>query len=83
LRNPADSVDFAFSVMPTKKPNSKTRQCVAKRFKLTAKGKIRRRRMGRNHKFTNKSRERKNRAAKGDYVEKQDREKVLANMPYA
>ncbi len=68
--------------MPTKKPVAKTRKCVAKRFKITAKGKIRRQRKGRNHIFTNKSRKQKNRAVKGDYVDKVDREKILANLPF-
>lgn len=52
------------------KVKQKTRKAVAKRFKRTATGKIKRSHASRGHLFTNKSRKQKRRLAKSTLVAK-------------
>ncbi|CAN5434846.1 50S ribosomal protein L35 [soil metagenome] len=62
---------------------SKTRKSVSKRFKLTATGKILRRKQGRRHLAESKNRKRKRNLGKVTLVSQADKKKVLMNMPFA
>lgn len=53
-------------------PKLKTRRAVAKRFKLTANGKLKRSHAFAGHKFTKKSSKRKRHLRKADVVHKND-----------
>jgi large subunit ribosomal protein L35 len=60
-------------------PKQKTRKSVAKRFKKTGSGKLKRQSAGRGHLFTGKSRKQKRRRRAGGLVSKADEGRV---MPY-
>jgi large subunit ribosomal protein L35 len=68
--------------MGRKNSSSKTRKGVAKRFKVTATGKIKRQGQGRSHMFTGKSRKRKNRVAKGGFVAESHAAHITENVPF-
>ncbi len=63
-------------------PKLKTRRCIAKRFKLTKSGKIKRRRAYRGHIKTKKSSKRKRFLRNDDLVHKSDAKKLKRQMPY-
>jgi large subunit ribosomal protein L35 len=64
-------------------PKLKTRRGVAKRFKVTGRGLIRRaRRSFRNHILTKKSSKRKRHLARGAPVDATDVERVRRALPY-
>jgi len=63
-------------------PKLKTRKGVLKRFKITKKGKIKRRRAFKSHKLSHKSRKRKLRLLRADLVHKTDVEKIKKALPY-
>ncbi|QQY08374.1 MAG: 50S ribosomal protein L35 [Candidatus Xiphinematobacter sp.] len=62
--------------------NSKTRKAVAKRFKLTATGKIMRAHARRRHLLECKSAKRKRRLAKGIVVHNSDVSRVKRSLPF-
>ncbi len=62
-------------------PKQKTRKSVAKRFKVTGTGKIKRESTGRGHLFTNKSSKQKRRLRKGGLVAKTDYKRIIDYMP--
>ncbi|HCN28030.1 MAG TPA: 50S ribosomal protein L35 [Verrucomicrobiales bacterium] len=62
---------------------SKTRKAVSKRFKVTATGKVLRRKQGKRHILQNKSRKRKRNLGKVALVAEVDKANVLASMPYS
>lgn len=62
---------------------AKTRKAVAKRFKVTATGKVLRRKQGKRHILQNKSRKRKRNLGKVALVAEVDAPAVLANLPFS
>ena len=62
-------------------PKQKTRKSVAKRFKKTATGKLKRASSGRGHLFTNKSTKQKRRLRKGGLVSAADHARLITYMP--
>ncbi len=62
---------------------SKTRKAVSKRFKITASGKVLRRKQGKRHILQNKNRKRKRNLGKVALVDKTDAKAVKANMPWS
>ncbi len=63
-------------------PKLKTRRSVAKRFKVSASGKIRRRRAFRNHILTKKSAKRKRQLRKYTNVDPVDSPRIRKQIPY-
>ena len=64
-------------------PKMKTHRASAKRFKLTATGKIKRSKAYHRHILTSKDRKRKNRLGTADLVNDADAPKVKRLLPYA
>lgn len=62
---------------------NKTRKAVAKRFKVTASGKVLRRRQGKRHILQKKSSKRKRRLGKAALVADTDAWAVKQNLPFA
>lgn len=69
--------------MPKPIARSKTRKSVAKRFKVTAGGKVMRTRGGRRHLLQCKSAKRKRKLAKSVLVHDSDAARIKANLPFA
>ncbi len=62
-------------------PKQKTRKSVAKRFKKTGTGKIKRESAGRGHLFTNKSTKQKRRLRAGNLVSDADYKRIVDHLP--
>ena len=62
---------------------AKTRKAVSKRFKITATGKVLRRKQGKRHILQNKNRKRKRNLGKVALVHETDAAAVKANMPWS
>ncbi len=62
-------------------PKMKTNKSVAKRFRLTGKGRIRRRRANKNHILTKKAAKRKRRLAQPTLVAKADEGRIKRMLP--
>ena len=69
--------------MPKPIARSKTRKAVAKRFKLSARGKIKRSQAGQRHLLSVKNAKRKRQAAKMIGVDKTDYARIKMNLPFA
>lgn len=69
--------------MPKPIARSKTRKAVAKRFKITATGKVLRQQASRRHLLSNKSAKRKRQMAKSTLVHETDVDRIKMNMPFA
>jgi large subunit ribosomal protein L35 len=69
--------------MPKPIARSKTRKSVAKRFKVTATGKVLRTRGGRRHLLQCKSAKRKRKLARSVLVHDSDSARIKANLPFA
>lgn len=63
-------------------PKLKTRRAVAKRFRFTAKGKIRRAQANRSHLLTHRSSKRKRNLRDSDIVSPADRERIKRLLPW-
>ena len=63
-------------------PKIKTRRAAAKRFKVTASGKIRRKKAFASHILTKKTPKRKMNLRKATLIERPDRERVSRMIPY-
>jgi large subunit ribosomal protein L35 len=63
-------------------PKLKTNRGAAKRFKLTASGKIKRSKAFNNHILTSKTMDRKRTLRKGGYVAKVDEKNIKRLIPY-
>ncbi len=61
-------------------PKQKTRKAVAKRFKLTAKGKVKRSSAGRGHLLSGKTRKRKRQLRAGGMLSKADTARVIGQI---
>jgi large subunit ribosomal protein L35 len=68
--------------MPKPIARSKTRKSVAKRFKITGRGKVVRTRGGRRHLLQCKSSKRKRKLAKLVLVHDSDAARIKANLPF-
>ena len=73
-----------FFVLPMPKPiaRRKTKKAVAKRFKVTATGKVLRSQALRHHLLASKSAKRKRQLAKATLVDVTDVPRVKANLPF-
>jgi large subunit ribosomal protein L35 len=65
------------------KSRSKTRKSVAKRFKITANGKVKASRAGRRHLAASKNRKRKRQLAKPKLVDERDHGRIKENLLFA
>ncbi len=63
-------------------PKLKTRRSLAKRFKITKTGKVKRQKAGRGHLLAKKSRKRKRQLRKSGLVAKLDKKVVQILLPY-
>ncbi|MDZ4199969.1 MAG: 50S ribosomal protein L35 [Kiritimatiellia bacterium] len=61
-------------------PKMKTRKSVAKRFKVTANGKVKRAGASRGHLLTGKSRKRKRQLRKGAIVSPADHKRIISQL---
>jgi large subunit ribosomal protein L35 len=68
--------------MPKPIARHKTKKAVAKRFKVTATGKVLRNQAGRRHLLVSKSAKRKRQLAKRALVDVTDEARVKANLPF-
>jgi large subunit ribosomal protein L35 len=69
-------------LMPKPIARRKTKKAVAKRFKVTATGKVLRSRAGRRHLLASKSAKRKRQLAKTTLVDATDVRRVKENLPF-
>jgi large subunit ribosomal protein L35 len=69
--------------MPKSVARSKTRKAVAKRFKITSKGKVLRSHATRRHLMASKNAKRKRQLAKSAVVHSTDVKRIKANLPFA
>jgi large subunit ribosomal protein L35 len=65
------------------KSRSKTRKAVAKRFKITANGKVKAASAGRRHLAGSKNRKRKRQLAKSKVVDERDHGRIKQNLLFA
>lgn len=63
-------------------PKLKTRKAVAKRFKITKRGKVKRSKAGKSHILTKKARNRKRHLRKSTLVSKAFLRKIKRQLPY-
>jgi large subunit ribosomal protein L35 len=68
--------------MPKPIARSKTRKSVAKRFKITARGKVLRRHSFRRHLLAAKNAKRKRRLSKAGRVDNTDVARIKSNLPF-
>ena len=68
--------------MPKSIARRKTKKAVAKRFKITATGKILASQSGRRHLAGSKNRKRKRHLAKSKQVHKTDEYRIKSNLPF-
>jgi large subunit ribosomal protein L35 len=69
-------------LMPKPIARSKTRKAVAKRFKITARGKVLRSQSSRRHLLSSKNAKRKRQLGKAARVDDTDVARVTANLPF-
>jgi large subunit ribosomal protein L35 len=68
--------------MPKSIARSKTRKAVAKRFKITGRGKVLRSQASKRHLMSSKNAKRKRQASKSVMVDKTDIKRIKANLPF-
>jgi large subunit ribosomal protein L35 len=68
--------------MPKPIARSKTRKAVAKRFKVTASGKVLRQHASRRHLLSAKNAKKKRHLAKAGHVDATDVARIKANLPF-
>ena len=69
--------------MPKPIARRKTKKSVAKRFKITARGKVLRGHASRRHLLSSKNAKKKRQLAKAVVVHKTDEARIKANLPFA
>ena|SRR5438552_9086949 len=74
--------NYLVRLMPKPIARSKTRKAVAKRFKITARGKVLRAHSSRRHLMSAKTAKRKRRLGKAALVDTTDVARVKANLPF-
>ncbi|KAH9621695.1 hypothetical protein KSS87_014054 [Heliosperma pusillum] len=80
--SPVDSTSSKFTVFAAKGYKMKTHKASAKRFRVTGKGKIVRRRAGKQHLLAKKTTKRKLRLSKLVQVNRSDYDNVVGALPY-
>jgi large subunit ribosomal protein L35 len=73
---------YLLRLMPKPISRSKTRKAVAKRFKITGRGKILRAQSSRRHLLSAKNAKRRRQLGKAARVDKTDEARVRANLPF-
>ncbi|MBV8176661.1 MAG: 50S ribosomal protein L35 [Verrucomicrobia bacterium] len=68
--------------MPKPIARRKTKKAVAKRFKITATGKVLRGQASRQHQLSSKNAKRKRQLAKAAVLDKTDEKRIKANLPF-
>jgi large subunit ribosomal protein L35 len=68
--------------MPKSISRSKTRKAVAKRFKITGRGKVLRSQASKRHLMSSKNAKRKRQASKSVLVDRTDIARIKANLPF-
>ena len=68
--------------MPKPIARRKTKKAVAKRFKVTATGKVLRAQASRRHLMSNKNAKKKRQLAKTAVVDKTDAARIIENLPF-
>jgi large subunit ribosomal protein L35 len=68
--------------MPKSIARRKTKKAVAKRFKVTATGKVLRSQSGRRHLLQSKNAKRKRQLAKNELADKTDEARIKDNLPF-
>jgi large subunit ribosomal protein L35 len=68
--------------MPKSIARSKTRKAVAKRFKITGRGKVLRAHASRRHLLSSKNAKRKRQLSKAGRVHKSDEARIKMNLPF-
>ena len=63
--------------------NQKTRKSVAKRFKITASGKVVRNRQGKRHLLSCKSPKQRRRLGTSTILDRSDEDRIILNMPFS
>jgi len=79
-QNPASK--YLSRLMPKPIARSKTRKSVAKRFRITARGKVLRAHSSRRHLLSSKNAKRKRYLGKAARVDRTDVARVKANLPF-
>jgi len=74
--------DYLSRPMPKPIARSKTRKSVAKRFKITARGKVLRAQSSRRHLMSAKNAKRKRQLSKAARVDKTDEARIKRNLPF-
>jgi large subunit ribosomal protein L35 len=74
--------DYLSRPMPKPIARSKTKKAVAKRFKITARGKILRAQSSRRHLMASKRAKRKRQLSKAALVDKTDEARIKMNLPF-
>jgi large subunit ribosomal protein L35 len=69
-------------LMPKPIARRKTKKAVAKRFKVTATGKVLRSHAGRRHLLQSKNAKRKRQLAKSEVTDKTDEARIKENLPF-
>jgi large subunit ribosomal protein L35 len=77
-----DHATYLSRLMPKPIARSKTRKSVAKRFKITARGKVLRAHSSRRHLLSSKNAKRKRRLSKAARVHHTDVARIKANLPF-
>jgi large subunit ribosomal protein L35 len=77
------SENYLSRPMPKPIARRKTKKAVAKRFKITGRGKVLRSHSSRRHLLSSKSAKRKRRLSKAALVDKTDVARIKANLPFA
>jgi len=77
------SENYLSRPMPKPIARRKTKKAVAKRFKITGRGKVLRAHSSRRHLLSSKSAKRKRRLGKAALVDKTDVARIKANLPFA
>ena len=76
------AVDSVPLLMPKRVARRKTKKAVAKRFKITATGKVLRAQASRRHLLSSKSAKRKRQLAKNVLVDVSDVARIKENLPF-
>jgi large subunit ribosomal protein L35 len=77
-----DNRRYVSRLMPKSVARSKTRKSVAKRFKITARGKILRAQSSRRHLLSSKNAKRRRQLGKAARADKTDVARIKANLPF-
>ncbi len=64
-------------------PKMKTRKAIAKRFRMTATGRIKRAKANRSHLLTKRSANRMRRLRRGGFLDKSDEKMIRRVLPYS